>query len=67
MAGGIGFETFLCNLFPICLFKSPWRVLFGLSHSPCVGMRPHMRKGFKGIIHIKLKSYKLELLGELVV
>ena len=36
-------------------------------NSPHAGMRPHVREGMKHDIHIKLKSYKFELLGELVV
>ena len=67
LAGGRGFETSPCTLFPICRFESPWRTLFGLFDSPRVGMRPHVREGVKmHDIHIKFKSYKLELLGELV-
>ena len=41
--------------------------MFGLFDSPRAGMEPHVRDGVKHDIHIKLKSYKLELLGELVV
>ena len=40
--------------------------MFDLSDSPRAGMRSHMREGVKKPdIHIKFKSYKLELLGEL--
>ena len=39
---------------------------FGLFDSPCVGTRPHVRDSVKLDIHIKPKSYKLELLGVLV-
>ena len=35
--------------------------------SPCAGMGLHVREGMEHDIHIKLKSYKLELLEELVV
>ena len=42
--------------------------MFDLFDSPRAGMGPHMREGVKKHdIHIKLKSYKLELLGKLVV
>ena len=58
---GHGFKPHICNLFPI------W-TLFGLFDSPLASMGLHMREGVKRHdIHIKLKSYKLELLGELVV
>ena len=44
------------------------RTLFGLFGSPCAGMRLHVREGVKKYdIHIKPKSYKFELLGELVI
>ena len=52
LVGGPGFETSLCNLFPICWFESPCRTQFILSHSPCAGMGPHVKKGFKGMIFI---------------
>ena len=49
-------------------FKPPLFNLFGLFDSPPTGMGLHVRGGVKGVIFIlKLKSYKLELLGELVV
>ena len=39
----------------------------GLFDSPHASMGPHVRKGVKEYdIHIKPKSYKLKLLGELV-
>ena len=39
-----------------------------LNDSPRAGMGPHVREGVeKHDIHIKSKSYKLELLGELVI
>ena len=61
-----GFEPSPCNLIPICLFEVH-EGLFGLFDSPRAGMGPHMRKGVeKHNIHIKLKSYKLELLEKLV-
>ena len=42
--------------------------LFGLFDSSRVGMRSHVRKSVKRHDnHIKPKSYKLELLGQLVV
>ena len=42
--------------------------MFNLFDSPRAGMGPHVREGVKERdIHIKPKSYKLELLGELVV
>ena len=42
--------------------------MFSLFDSPHVGMGPYMREGVKKHdIYIKLKSYKLELLGELIV
>ena len=42
--------------------------IFDLFNSPCVGMGSHVREGVKKHeIHIKLKSYKLKLLGEFVV
>ena len=42
--------------------------LFGLFDSQRAGIGPHVRKGVeKHDIHIKLKSYKLKLLGKLVV
>ena len=42
--------------------------MFDLFNSSRAGMGTHMREGVtKHDIHIKLKSYKLELLGELVV
>ena len=41
--------------------------MFDLFDSPLANMGPHMREGVKKYdIHIKLKSYKLKLLGELV-
>ena len=36
--GGPWFDNFLCNLFPICWFESPWKTLFGLFDSPCEGI-----------------------------
>ena len=49
-------------------YESPRKTLFGLFDSPCAGIRPHVREGVKRHdIHNKPKSYKLELLGELVV
>ena len=56
-------------LIPICVFESPWWI-YGLFDSPraWVWGRMHVREGVKKHdIHIKLKSYKFELLGELVV
>ena len=42
--------------------------MFGLFDSLQAGMRPHVRESAKEHdIHITPKSYKLELLGELVV
>ena len=41
--------------------------MFGLFDSPRAGMGPHVKDGIKHDIHIKLKSNKLELLGELIV
>ena len=68
LVGDPGFETFLYKLFTICLFDSPWRTFFSLFDSPHAGMGPHVRKNVKRHdIRIKPKSYKLELLGELVV
>ena len=52
LARGHGFEPPLCNLFPICLFESLGRTLFGLFDSPCIGMRLHMREGVKDMIFI---------------
>ena len=43
------------------------KVHSGLFDSPHVGMGPHVRDSVKHDIYIKPKSYKLELLGELVV
>ena len=58
-------------LIPICVFESPQWTLFGLFNSPRAGMGPlHVREGVMKHdihIHIKLKSYKLKLLGELVI
>ena len=59
------------SLIPICVFESPQWTLFSLFDSPCVGMRSlHVREGVMKHdihIHIKLKSYKLKLLGELII
>ena len=42
--------------------------MFGLFDSPRAGMGLHVRESVKKhVIHFKSKSYKLELLGELVV
>ena len=41
--------------------------LFGLFDSSCAGMRLYVRPCVKHDIYIKLNSYKLELLEELVV
>ena len=66
LVGGVELESSLCNLLPICLFESPWT--FDLFDSPSASMWPQVRKGVKKHdIHIKHKSYKLELLGEMVV
>ena len=40
---GPGFELPLCNLFPICLFESPWRTLFGLFNSTHEVMGLHVK------------------------
>ena len=64
----LGSSNLFAILIPICLFESPKRAVFGLFDSPCASMGLHMREGVKEHdIHIKPKSYKLELLGELVV
>ena len=54
-------------LIPICVFENLYWTPFDLFDSPRAGMRHHVREGVKHDIHIKPKSYKLELLGELVV
>ena len=52
LARGLGFEPPPCNLFPICLFESPRRTLFGLFDSSREGMRVHVRESVKGMIFI---------------
>ena len=63
LARGPRFEPHLCNLFPICLFESPWRILlikkkssgrilFGLFDSSRAGMGLHIKEGVKEIIFI---------------
>ena len=52
LARGHGFKPPLCNLFPICLFKSPWRTLFGLFDSPHAGIGLHVRESVKDMIFI---------------
>ena len=53
---------------PICLFEIPWRTLFGLFDSPRADMGLHVSEGVKDmILNVKLKFYKLELLGGLVI
>ena len=66
---------FLLNLNPTRLniyeswsFNMVLRTLFGLFDSPCAGIGLYVKEGIKRhVIHIKLKSYKLELLEKLVV
>ena len=68
LARGFGFETSFCNLFLICLFESTWRTLFGLFDISRAGIELHVRDDLKRHdIHIKHKSKKLKVLGELVV
>ena len=72
LAGGPGFEPPLCNLNLTLVYLKIHEGLFGLFDSQHAGagasMGPHVREGVKEYdIHIKFKSYKLELLGELVV
>ena len=52
LVGGPGFEPPLCNLFPILLFESLWRTIFGLFDSPRAGLCQHMKEGVKGMIFI---------------
>ena len=68
---GTEFDPSLCNL----NISSPFEYLkvhnglFLLFDSPCAQVwgRTHVREGVKNRdLHIKPKSYKLELLGELV-
>ena len=66
LARGPGFEPPLYNLNPhLFIWKSMKDDPFDLFDSPCASIRPHVREGVKKFdIHIKPKSYKLELLGE---
>ena len=52
LAGGLGFEPPVYNLFPICFSESLWRTLFGLFDSPRANMRLHVREGVKSMIFI---------------
>ena len=63
LAGGPGFESSPCNLIPIFIWKS---IMDANSPHAWVWGHMHVREG-KHDIHIKLKSYKFELLGELVI
>ena len=49
-ARGPRFEPPLCNLYPICLFESPWRTLFDLLNSPGASMGLHVRECVKGMM-----------------
>ena len=52
LVGNPRFESFFCNLFPICWFESLWRTLFSLFDSPCAVIKPYMREDVKGMIFI---------------
>ena len=52
LVGGPEFEPPLYNLFPICLFESQWKTLFGLFDSPRAGMGLHVRESVKGMVFI---------------